>query len=81
MNYNKKNESPFKKGEMKDIVKPKCPRFQRITQRSDEDVIIDLQVDLVQVLASVGIQIQNIYTICKKLADKGWVKTKKIESK
>lgn len=78
-NYNK-NESPIRKGEMKDIIKPKRPRFQRVTQHSDKEIVNALKADLVQVLASVGIQIQNVYTICKKLADKGWIKTKKIES-
>jgi len=77
-NYNKK-ESPFLKGELKDIIKPKRPRFQRVTQHSDKETVIELQVDLVQVLASVGITIQNVYTICKKLSDKGWIKIKRIK--
>jgi len=79
-NYNNKSESPFKKGDIKSVVKPKRPRFQRVTQHSDTETVTALQMDLVQVLASMGIQIQNVYTICKKLADKGWIKTKKIES-
>lgn len=78
-NYNKR-ESPIKKGEMKDIIKSKRPRFQRVTQHSDKETVIELQADLVQVLASVGITIQNVYTICKKLSEKGWVKIKRIES-
>lgn len=82
MNYsnsNKDSRSPFKKGELRDVVKPKSPRVYRPSHKSDKAVINSLVVDLVQVLAGVGINLKNVHTIVKALVKLGWVKTERIE--
>jgi len=73
------SSSPFKKGRLNEIVKPKRPRHTRSSYKSDKDAIDALVIDLVQVFADVGIVIKNIHTIAKGLIKLGWVKLKKIE--
>ncbi len=78
-NYNNDGESsPFKSGKLRDVVKPKRPRYTRSVYKSDKDTIDALTVDLVQVLADVGICLHNVHTIAKGLVKCGWVKTTKI---
>lgn len=81
MNYNNDDKSsPFKQGKLKDIVKPKqVTRHTRSSYKSDKEAVDALTVDLVQVLADVGIVIKNVHTIAKRLMKCGWVKTKKLE--
>lgn len=80
LNYNNdESSSPFKRGRLGDVVKPKKPRYTRSSYKSDKDVIDALVIDLVQVLADVGICLKNVHTIAKGLVRLGWTKTKKIE--
>ena len=81
-NYNRDKYSPFKKGKAKDIIKPKKPRIHRVFCKSDKDVIDALTIDLVQILADVGIIIGSgtVRTIAKGLNLLGWTKvTKRID--
>ncbi|KKL50166.1 hypothetical protein LCGC14_2308210 [marine sediment metagenome] len=79
-NYSNDNRSsPFKKGRFSDIVTPKRPRYTRSSYKSDKDVVDTLTIDLVQVLADVGIVIKNVHTIAKGLVLLGWTKIKKLE--
>ena len=71
-NYNK-DESPFKKGRLRDVVKSKKPLVHRTSYKSDKDVVDALTIDLVQVFANVGIIIQNVHIIAKGLVKLGWV--------
>lgn len=80
-NYNNKDESPFKKGRLRDVVKPKKPLVHRTSYKSDKDIVDALTIDLVQVFANVGIIIQNVHTIAKGLVQLGWTKSKKLKSK
>ena len=86
LNYNNNNNnnnngrsSPFKRGRLNDIVKPKRFRYTRSLYTSDKDIVDALTIDLVQVLADVGICLKNIHTIAKGLVQLGWVKSKKIK--
>lgn len=79
-NYSNKGESPFKKGRLGEVVKPKKPLVHRTSYKSDKDVVDALTIDLVQMFAEVGIIIQNVHTIAKGLAKCGWVKLKKLKS-
>ncbi len=79
LNYNNDTSSPFKKGRFKDVVKPKKARHTRSSYKSDKDAVDALTIDLVQVLANVGIVIKNVHTIARELIKLGWVKTKKLE--
>lgn len=81
LNYNNddRSSSPFKKGRLKDVVKPKRPRYTRSSYKSDKDAIDALVIDLVQVFADVGICLKNVHTIAKGLVRLGWIKVKKIE--
>lgn len=79
-NYNNKDKSPFKKGRLSDVVKPKKPLIHRTSYKSDKDVVDALTIDLVQMFAEVGIIIQNVHTIAKGLVKLGWVKSKKLKS-
>jgi len=81
LNYNNddKSSSPFKKGRLNDIVKPKRPRHTRPLYKSDKDITDALVIDLVQVLADVGICLKNVHTIARGLIKLGWTKTKKLE--
>ncbi len=79
-NYSNKGESPFKKGRLGDVVKPKKPLVHRVSYKADKDVVDALIIDLVQVFAEVGIIIQNVPTIAKGLAKCGWIKSKKLKS-
>jgi len=80
VNYNNNNDkfSPFKKGRFNDIIKPKRSRYSRFLYKSDKDIIDALTIDLVQVLADIGICLKNIHTIAKGLVRMGWVKSAKI---
>ena len=78
-NYNK-DKSPFKKGKLRDVVKPKKPLIHRASYKSDKDIVDALTIDLVQMFAEVGIIIQNVHTIAKGLVKCGWVKSKKLKS-
>jgi len=80
-NYNNddRSSSPFKRGRLADIVKPKRSRYTRSLYKSDKDAIDALIIDLVQVLADFGIVIKNIHTIARGLIKLGWIKSKKIE--
>jgi len=80
LNYNNKGKSPFKKGRLRDVVKPKKPLVHRTSYKSDKDVVDALTIDLVQMFAEVGIIIQNVHTIAKGLVKLGWVKSKKLKS-
>jgi len=79
-NYNNKDKSPFKKGRLRDVVKPKKPLIHRTSYKSDKDVVDALTIDLVQMFAEVGIIIQNVHTIAKGLVKLGWAKSKKLKS-
>lgn len=80
LNYTNGNKSsPFKKGRFSDVVKPKRSRYTKFLHKSDEDTTIALAIDIVQVLADVGICLRNVHTIAKKLTQLGWIKSKKIE--
>ena len=79
MNYTSNNEKPFKKGKMSDVVKPKKRLFRRLSNSDKSASTYALQSDLVQILADLGIVIQNVHTISRKLINRGWVKTKQIE--
>ena len=82
LNYNNNGRSsPFKRGRLNDIVKlkPKRFRYTRSLYTSDKDIVDALTIDLVQVLADVGICLKNIHTIAKGLVQLGWVKSKKIK--
>jgi len=80
-NYNNddKSSSPFRKGRFKDVVKPKKSRHTRSSYKSDKDAVDALTIDLVQVLANIGICLKNVHTIARGLIKLGWVKTKKLE--
>ena len=79
LNYSNNNgSSPFKKGRLGDIVKPKRSRYTRSLYKSDKDVIDALVVDLIQVFADVGLHIKNVPTIAKGLVRLGWVRQRKI---
>ena len=80
-NYSNDGESssPFKKGRLQDIVKPKRLRHTRFVGKSDRDVANELTIDLVQVFADVGICLHNVHTIARGLVRLGWVKLKKLE--
>lgn len=79
-NYNNTDKSfPFKRGRLSDVVKSKRFRYTRTSHKSDKDVIDTLVIDLVQVLAEVGLVIKNVHTIAKMLIRLGWIKSKKIE--
>lgn len=80
-NYSNKGESPFKKGRLGEVVKPKKPLVHRTSYKSDKDIVDALTIDLVQVFANVGIIIQNVHTIAKGLVQLGWVRQKKLKSK
>lgn len=80
-NYSNKGESPFKKGRLSDVVKPKKPLVHRTSYKSDKDIVDALTIDLVQMFAEVGIIIQNVHTIAKGLVKCGWIKSKKLKSK
>lgn len=81
MNYNNDDDesSPFKKGRLRDVVKPKRSRHTRSSYKSNKDTVDALVIDLVQVLADVGICLKNVHTIAKGLVLLGWTKSKKIE--
>lgn len=80
-NYNNdKKSSPFIKGKrLKDVVKPKRPRYTRPLYKSNKEAINALVIDLVQILADIGICLKNVHTIAKGLIRLGWTKSKKIE--
>lgn len=81
-NYNNNNNdrsSPFKRGRLGDVVKPKQSRYTRSLYKSDKDVIDSLVIDLIQAFAEIGIVIKNVHSIAKILMRMGWVKSKKIE--
>ncbi len=79
-NYNKDNESsPFKKGKIQDIVKPKRSRHTKVSYTSNKEVVDTLTIDLVQVLADNGICLKRVHTIARGLVKCGWIKIKKIE--
>ena len=76
VNYSNTNgKSPFKKGELKDVVRPKR-RFTKVTERNDVDLVFEMKADIIRVLADLGIVIQNTHTIASHLIRAGWVKTK-----
>ena len=81
-NYSNDDESssPFRKGRLRDVVKPKRPRYTRSVSKSDREVADELTVDLVQVFADVGIVISGgaIRTIAKGLLALGWIRQRKI---
>ena len=79
MNYNN-SKSPLKKGRIQDIVQNKKKRISRVRHTSDKEVIAAMTVDLVQVLANMGIELKKVHTIARGLIRLGWIKTKKIES-
>lgn len=80
LNYsNDDRSSPFKKGRLKDVVNPKRPRHTKSSYKSDKDVIDALVIDLIQVLADVGLVIKNVHTIAKGLIKCGWTKSQKIK--
>ena len=81
-NYNRDKHSPFKKGKVEDIIKPKKPRVHKVFYKSDKDVIDALTIDLVQILADVGIIIKSgtVRNIAKGLSRLEWTKvTKRID--
>jgi len=79
-NYNNNDKSsPLKKGRLRDIVTPKRFRYTRSLYKSDKDAINALAIDLIQVLAEIGIVIKNVHTIAKMLVKCGWTKSKKIK--
>jgi hypothetical protein len=79
LNYpNEKSSSPFKKGRIHDIVKPTRPKVHRICRKSTKEVEQYLYQDLVQVLASKGIILSNVYSLATELVQLGWIKQKKI---
>lgn len=78
-NYNNDDESsPFKRGKLCDVVKPKRHRHTKPSYKSDKDVVDALTIDLVQVFADVGICLKNVHTIAKGLVRLGWVRQRKI---
>lgn len=78
-NYSNDNRSsPFKKGRLKDVVKPKLRRHTRPLYTSDKDVVDALVIDIVQVLANIGIVIKNVHTIARALAKCGWIRQRKM---
>jgi hypothetical protein len=79
-NYSNKGESPFRKGRLGDVVKPKKPLVHRTSYKSDKAIVDALTIDLVQEFANIGIIIQNVHTIAKGLVKCGWVKLKKLKS-
>lgn len=74
-----KSSSPFKRGKFKEVVKPTRFRHTRPTFASAKDETHALTIDLVQVLADVGICLQNVHTIAKGLHRLGWTKAKKVK--
>jgi len=80
-NYNNKDKkSPFKKGDLKEIVKRtphKRLRYFRPSYASHKEEIDALTIDLVQVFANYGINIKNVQTIAKALIELGWICAKK----
>jgi len=80
VNYsNSKSKRPFKKGKMSDVVKPRRILHRRLTEKDKTFTINEMNLDLVRILADIGIILQNTYTISKLLVKQGWIKTKKIE--
>lgn len=81
MNYynnDKFKSSPFKRGKFKDIIKPKKNKYVRVSYKSDKEVIDALVIDLVQILADIGIHLKNVRVIAKGLVRLGWVRRRKI---
>jgi hypothetical protein len=78
-NYNSKNESPFKKGRMDDVIKPTRPKVHRIRHASIKDATVEMYEDLVQVFANKGIILSNVYSLAADLIKRGWQKHSKIE--
>jgi len=71
--------NPFKKGKMSDVIKPKRRLFTRETSGTNEDYTLQMRIDLVKILANLGINLQNTHTIAKNLVNEGWVKHEKIK--
>ena len=79
-NYsNNDNKSPLKRGKLSDVVKPRRSLYKRMSTADKIVTITEMRLDLVQILAEIGIILQNTHTISKLLIARGWVKTKKIE--
>lgn len=80
VNYsNNESKCPFKKGKMADVVKPKRILHRRLTDSDKTFTVNEMHMDLVRILADIGIVLQNTHTISKLLVEQGWIKTKKIE--
>lgn len=77
--HNDDKPSPFKRGRFKDVVSPTRFRHVKTAYKSDKVAIDALIIDLVQVLADMGIHLKNVHTIAKGLIRLGWTKTKKLE--
>lgn len=71
------HKKPFKRGSFKDAAEHR-PRHIRTPIETDAQVTDELTIDLVQVLASIGIHIGNVREIAKELVKKGWIRTKKV---
>lgn len=79
MNYSKNKSAPVKGGRLSDVVKPRKRRFTRVPAETPAEVVVALKMDLVQVLADLGIVLSNVHTIARHLVQKGWIQSKKIE--
>ena len=71
------HKKPFKHGSLKDTAATR-PRHIRTPVETDSQVADELAADLVQVFASIGIQINGIREIAREIVKKGWMKAKKI---
>lgn len=78
-NYNNKNELPFKRGRMDDVIKPTRPKVRRIRHASIKDATVEMYEDLVQILSNNGIILSNVYSLAADLVKRGWQKHRKIE--
>lgn len=83
MNTRPNSESPFKRGDMREIVEPRARRSRWRSadkKSSNESTINSLYRDLVQVFANNGITLSRVYTLAAQLVARGWVKHRKIDT-
>ena len=78
-NYTKKDTPSVKVGKIADVIKPKKRLFTRTANKSSEEHVIAMKVDIVQILAGMGIVLSNTHTIARDLISRGWVKTIKMD--
>ena len=71
------HKKPFKSGSFKEAAE-KRPRHIRTPIETDAQVTDELAADLVQVLASIGIQINGVRDIARAIVKMGWTRTKKV---